>query len=647
MRPLNADDPEHLGGFRLVSRLATNIAGVVHLGVDDDGRPAAVTAVRTECAADPGFAARLARETRAAPRVQGRFAPRPLGHDLDGLEPWAAVEYVVGPSLRDLVASVGPLPAAPLTIVARGLAEVLARMHEEGIAHGSVRPGHVLVDTAGPRLLGFGTARSAASEGESGPDDDVYALGQVLAAAADAEEEDLTPVPARLRPLIAACLSEDPEDRPIAAGILAALGGPLPDLRPGEPWLPPHVLTAVTDAEREFREVVTPVAGSVPPTGPSERPVPSSPADAHPRGLRVRVVRAASLGAAAALVTGLGVYAVAERPWEQTGTVGEGVQNCSGEISDTLAPTEPPATDFPTDAPLGLAFSPNGNVLTVSQVDRVTLWDWQESTPIAEIVNDTAMVPPTPGSFTPDGCFLARGTMEGAVVVELDTGRTTQVGPERTVRAVAFSPDGSRLAVAPQSDSRDRYLHLLDTEDWQQQATLPGSTALGALRFSLDGSVIAGGEAEGGVSVWNLDPIGASGLLRDRSGAGAGSFDVIPDGSGILLIRSDRVLLIDPDTEEIIREFTPSSENGVLVDVGYSAASGRVFAARLDPSTNEGDLVAWEFSTGQEVRLDEGLPRLFPITLSPDGSRLAGLQAETGRIAVYDTELSPLGVLGE
>lgn len=649
MRPLHPDDPEHLGCFLLVSRLGSNAAGTVHLGVNDAGRPAAVTAVRPEWAADPEFVARLARETKTSSRVGGRFAPRPLGYNLHGPEPWAAVEYVVGPSLRDLVTSVGPLPAAPLAIIARGLAEVLARMHEAGIVHGSVCPGHVLVDTAGPHLLGFGTARSATFAGGSDPAADVYDLGRVLAMAAHAGEDDLSPVPARLRPLVTACLSRTPADRPGASGILAALGGPLPDLRPEEPWLLPHVLTAVTDTEREFHEATAHVTVSDPPSpaDPPARPAPSTRTDTRPGANHSRLVRGASLGAAVVLLTGLGVYVVAEDPWEQTGAVGEDVQNCSGEVSDTLAPSEPPETHFPSDAPLELAFSPDGDVLAISQADGTTLWDWQEQTPLAEIVNETALTSPTPDSFTPDGCLLAHGTVEGVVVIELDSGHTFPVGPEQTVRAVAFSPDGSQLAIAPQSDPRQRHLHLFNTDDWQQQTGLPGSAPLGKIRFSLDGSVVAGGEVEGGVAVWNLDPIGPAGMVQDRSRAGAGAFDVIPDGSGILIIRSDRVLLFRPGVDEIVREFVPDTEAGVLVDVGYSAASGRVFATRIDPNTAEGDLLAWEFATGQEVRLSEDLPRLFPIALSPDGSRLAGLQAETGRIAVYDTELTPLSVLGD
>src|SRR5699024_12070324 len=98
---------------------------------------------------------------------------------------------------------------------------------------------------------------------------------------------------------------------------------------------------------------------------------------------------------------GRGMYAVPGRPWEQVGPVQEDVRECSGEISEELAPEEPPATRFSADEPLELAFSPDGSVLAVSQGEGVTLWDWQGSEPLAEIVDDTAVGSRTPASFSP------------------------------------------------------------------------------------------------------------------------------------------------------------------------------------------------------------------------------------------------------
>lgn len=213
------------------------------------------------------------------------------------------------------------------------------------------------------------------------------------------------------------------------------------------------------------------------------------------------------------------------------------------------------------------------------------------------------------------------------------------------MRSIAFSPDGSSLALGVRGDPDGRHLHLHDTRTWELEARLSGSGVLGSIRYSLDGSVVAGGEEGGGIAVWDTGSLSLRGLIRERAGVGAASFDLVPDGSAVLLIRSGSVFLVVPGTGAIVREFVPGSDEGILVDVAYSAASGRVFAARLDPSTGRGDMVAWRYASATEVALGPDLPRVFPMALSQDGSRVAGLRTGTGDVAVYDTELSLLNVL--
>ncbi|WP_223830405.1 WD40 repeat domain-containing protein [Nocardiopsis quinghaiensis] len=365
------------------------------------------------------------------------------------------------------------------------------------------------------------------------------------------------------------------------------------------------------------------------------------------RGRRT-LVRAAALVGVAVLLAGAGLYAFTAPPLGPAGTADTGHEGCSASahtFSDRLSPSDDPQVTFSDDVPLRLSFSPDGSVLAVSQIDTVTLWDWRESRALARIDHESSAVPPTPAAFSPDGCMLAYGTLHGAVVVDLATGGRKTVAEDRVVRSVTFSPDGSSLAVGVQSDPEGRLLHLYDTGAWELEDRLSGSATLGSIRYSLDGGVVAGGEDGGGVTVWNTGLRSPTGLVLDRAGVGADAFDLLPDGSGVLLIRSGRVLLVDPGTEEVRREYVPDTDGGVLVDVAYSAASGRVFAARLNPVSDTGDMVAWEYGAATEVALGPDLPRVFPMALSGDGSRVAGLRTGTGDIAVYDTDLSLLNVL--
>lgn len=361
---------------------------------------------------------------------------------------------------------------------------------------------------------------------------------------------------------------------------------------------------------------------------------------------RRSLLRAAALAGVVVLLVSVGLYSFTAPSWDPEAA--EGAADCSATgsaLSDGLAPTGTPMTSFPGDVPLALSFSPDGSVLAVSQIDTVTLWDWRESRAIARIDHDSSAVPPTPAAFSPDGCLLAYGTLDGASVVDLETGRKRVVGEERAVRSIAFSPDGSSLALGVRSDPDGRLLHLHDTRTWELEARLSGSGVLGSIRYSLDGSVVAGGEEGGGIAVWDAEDLSLRGLIRERAGVGAASFDLVPDGSAVLLIRSGSVLLVVPGTGAIVREFVPGPDEGILVDVAYSAASGRVFAARLDPATGRGDMVAWRYASATEVALGPDLPRVFPMALSQDGSRVAGLRTGTGDVAVYDTELNLLNVL--
>lgn len=55
------------------------------------------------------------------------------------------MEFFDGPSLQHLILSEGPLPVQKMLVLAREIAEVLVHIHFQGIIHGTLHPGHVLV----------------------------------------------------------------------------------------------------------------------------------------------------------------------------------------------------------------------------------------------------------------------------------------------------------------------------------------------------------------------------------------------------------------------------------------------------------------------------------------------------------------------
>ncbi|MGI5420683.1 serine/threonine-protein kinase [Actinomadura luteofluorescens] len=274
------EDPDRIGGYRVLRRLGEGGMGRVYLGASPAGRAVAIKVVRPELAGDPGFRARFAAEVAAAQRVSGAFTSPVVEAEPDGAVPWLATAYVNGLSLKETVERYGPMPEPLLRTLGAGLGEALIAIHAAGLLHRDLKPANILLAKDGPRVIDFGISkavdasadgptRALTSEGQiigspgyMAPEQirggaltasaDVFAFGAVLAFAATGrppfgrgalaavihrtlhEGPDLDGVPASLERLVAACLSGDPGERPPT--------GLLPSLLAADPaaagWLP-------------------------------------------------------------------------------------------------------------------------------------------------------------------------------------------------------------------------------------------------------------------------------------------------------------------------------------------------------------------------------------------------------------------------
>ncbi|WP_232666361.1 serine/threonine-protein kinase [Pseudonocardia sp. TRM90224] len=286
MRALLEGEPRRIGRFRVVGVIGSGGMGKVFLGVGPDGRLAAVKQVHASLASDKRFHARFAQEVAASRMVSGAFAAAVLDADTSGDMPWLASVFVPGPSLEDAVVEHGPLPEPALWRLAGGLALALAEIHRVGLVHRDLKPSNVLLTADGPRVIDFGIALNSESsaerltqagavvgspsymspeqvEGEDvGPASDFFTLGGVLTYAASgvgpfghglsheliyrvvAVEPDISRLPSRMRPLVAACLSKNPARRPSVDDILHLVGA----LSPDPNWLPEPVRRMIDTA---------------------------------------------------------------------------------------------------------------------------------------------------------------------------------------------------------------------------------------------------------------------------------------------------------------------------------------------------------------------------------------------------------------
>ncbi|MFF4225458.1 serine/threonine-protein kinase [Streptomyces sp. L500] len=241
-----------------MARLGEGGMGQVFLAFSPGGQPAAVKVIREEFAKDAEFGRRFAREVAAAQRVRGAHLAPLLDADPRAERPWLATAYVAGPSLRDLVAGHGPLPAGEVMLLAWGIAHALADVHASKVVHRDLKPGNIMLDESGPKVIDFGIVKSLTQSvtyrshstrigtplymspeqamGRAvGEASDVFALGSSLyylatgreAFGADnewavahrivADDPDLSDLAPPLRRLVAACLRKDGDRRPTPA----------------------------------------------------------------------------------------------------------------------------------------------------------------------------------------------------------------------------------------------------------------------------------------------------------------------------------------------------------------------------------------------------------------------------------------------
>ncbi len=135
-----------------------------------DGALVAIKILHLELVRSNDALTRFDRELTAIERLDHRHVVRALdrGTLADG-RPYLVLEYIDGPSLRDVIHERGSLPPTEMLAILEPLGEALATEHELDLVHRDVKASNVILghDTKGPRpvLLDFGLVKLLDAKG--------------------------------------------------------------------------------------------------------------------------------------------------------------------------------------------------------------------------------------------------------------------------------------------------------------------------------------------------------------------------------------------------------------------------------------------------------------------------------------------------
>jgi serine/threonine-protein kinase len=286
--------------YRLVARIQAGGMAVVWRARDELlGREVALKLLAGPLAGSRGVFDLVRREARAAARLShpNVTAVHDYGEAVrpDGaVAPFVVMELLDGHMLAGRLER-GPLPWPEAAAIGADIADGLAAIHRSGIVHRDVTPGNVMLTPGGVKVVDFGISAAIGEPDEDSSGStfgtpayvaperldglpavaatDVYALGALLfemvtgappypvgtweelAAARQRPPAALPPgIPPAFAGLVTSCLAEEPDHRPHAGQVAAALRALSRQPRAGAPTTRPTATATAT------------------PTGPASRP---------------------------------------------------------------------------------------------------------------------------------------------------------------------------------------------------------------------------------------------------------------------------------------------------------------------------------------------------------------------------------------
>lgn len=151
-----------LGPYEIVASLGAGGMGEVYRARDTRlERIVAIKVLPTEVSSDPVRKQRFQREARIISSLNHPYIC--VLHDIgsqDGLD-FLVMEYIDGETLSDRLKR-GPVPVEQVLKFGTQLADALDKAHSCGVIHRDLKPGNIMLTSAGAKLLDFGLAKPIA-----------------------------------------------------------------------------------------------------------------------------------------------------------------------------------------------------------------------------------------------------------------------------------------------------------------------------------------------------------------------------------------------------------------------------------------------------------------------------------------------------